>query len=545
MWYYIVLLLLLYLYTAYGKPSQQESYIVGGIAAALVMLAIYHSLYKTEHFIDSSSSDLDSLLRMFGINKSADSYIAAETNEDLADIDQGLVLYYSTFSKSSYQADSNTWTNIATYFKNDQPSCPEVKYSQTHATFSSIPSYSRDLGFALNQNRLTGPKSHMMGIAGSASFSIALVMRFNSFSASTFNFEIYQQFANTTGNNGVRLYIKPNMISVGSNGYAVNVVLQIGNETEFVARVRNENGVDSDSVIIDTSSVYLFIISKDNNSVSLTAYPNVNNLSSSVSQRQVWISDGKITDTDLLFSNKPMMINKNANLTANMYSAAIYNRALDTDQGNALFLHYKTELSKTNVVVQEFVKKINDLKSSIENSKMCPYADTVCEKCSNIRDWRDMQSVAVNASRDCLDAIHKFCTQNPTNPRCICWNPNSSASKTVQCQNFVSIFSNAPSCDIGKIDATMIEQLKKQNHLCSCQDIDAIRQAVLDGQKEDPDKEVTVVDKTTPRPIPPVALDPNNYYVDNDYIQVYEKYSMDLSVPPSRFMDQLVNWFKP
>lgn len=543
MWYYIVLLLALYIYTVAREPSPQEMIVVGIVAFVLVVVALYRAMIKhdKEQFVDQPiSNSLDSLLTLFGIKTGAEhNYVVSDDiPENLADIESGLILYYSSFDKASFPGSAVSWKNIAPFFKTPQTDCPEITYNATHLTFETEPGYARDLGFTLNQNKITGPKSHLLGINGNGSFTLGFLAKFDSFSPSTLTFDLYQQFANLPGMSGIKLYIKPNSTMFGTDGYAVNMVLQIGSKE---IPTKDPGNFESPSYILHTSQVYLIMVTKEGAHVSLDLYPNVGNISGTTAATRL-IDQVDISQEEIMFSNKPVLINGNKNLSAKLYSVAIYNRALNTDQSVALFNHYKIEVNRSNRVIKEFVTKIQELKGQIANSRACPYNEAICTECVGIDDWTNMQEIITNASQGCLNAIHQFCSQNPTNKLCACWNSKNVVSRTTQCQNYVSIFSSEPQCTMEKITPEMLDQIKSRNNLCSCQDIDAIRQALLVTQQKEAANSGSIVVDPVPRPKSPPQLDPDNYYVDQDYINIYEKYAPMLSREPNSFSEKLVNW---
>lgn len=515
------------------------------VGLALIVSAWYASVSSpgknAEHFAETTdNTTLDKLLQIIGIQKDNDQTykVTDNYNENLTSINGGLTAYYSCFSKSSLPKQNKTWYNISQFFSSSDSTCPDVSIGMTHMQFLADPSYSRESGFSLSRNILTGPKSHNIGIVGNSAFSIVLLAQFESFPETNAPYILFQQHANTPGNNGVKLYIKPSVTSLGS-GYAVNIVLQVG-EKEFSAI---DPITGSSSIIITPGYVNMFAIIKNNDKASLIVIPNVNNINASSSAKMRIISDVGVNE-DILFSNKELVLNSNKNIAGNLYSVAVYNKALNDDMLNTLFSHYQTEINKSNAMVQEFATQLQNLKDELQKVKNCPYPKEVCEACNSVADWTNTNDIIANASKQCLSAIDAYCSNNAHNPLCVCWNPSNALSKSVQCQNYVNIFKDSSTCSVDKIDNQLLDQIKQKNQLCSCKDIDNIKHVL----KESEDKQQAAEKKPRYVPIPPKQLDPYMYNINESDIEYYDRYSVNTHVlatknKDSGFTSTIMNWF--
>ncbi len=450
---------------------------------------------KQEHFIDDGAT-LNKILSIIGIQNSmntADLTKVAENittmgsdyNENLQQIQTGLTIYYSAFSKKSFPTISKTWNNISPFFLVPNKSCPDVQYEITHANFSQPPTYSRESGFSLGKLILQGPKSHELGISGNSSFTIFFTARFTSFEATAnananeSNYEILKIFANTPNNNGLTLFIPENKkTTTDSSTYNVTIGVQYGTQTVYGEDPKTKKP----DIVINTGFTYMFVIVKDGLDLTLHIFPNIDNISSNPQSRNTIINKFKLSSQqDVLFSNKEMVINRNANVYTQIFNFGTYNRGLDDNAIASVFIHTQTELHKSNQLLKDLATQIQLLRSQVNQLKACPYDVNVCTQCKDIKDWTNITDVLGNANDGCLTSINEFCKKNPKHPQCRCWDASNSISKTKQCTNYVNIFTKANIITPDNIDNKSLENIKNTHNLCSCAELESLKKILSDS----------------------------------------------------------------
>ena len=517
---YIVLSILLFciLASMFMNNNKHSIVFIFDIVCSIIVLFIIIWLFlkkkSNEHF-DTNTVNLDKILSIIGVQNNTSltmsevtsNIINSNYNEDLSNINLGLTLFYSAFSTNSYPSSSKIWYNMSTYFANPQNACPDVQQSDTNMTFTQTPSYSRENGFGIGNNSITGPKSHKTGLSGNSSYTIFFMMNFKSFNDNTNNYEILKLFGNTINNNGLALFINKDSVASIASTFAVNITINIG--TQSIQCTDPSTGLYT--IIINPNHTYMFAFIKNDNSLSFIMYPNIDNLTSNAQTRLILMDNQTISNEDVLFSNKEFVINRFLNIQGSLYTFGTFNRALDENSITLLYLHMQSELQKTSQILQNLATQIQALQNKIDLSKSCPYDSTVCTPCSSVKDWTNMNNVILNGNSNCLTSINNFCNTNPENDLCVCWNDNNLMSKTVQCQNYVNIFNTTKSFTAENIDHETLLQIKEKQNLCDCGDIDKISQMLS--------KQIT-----KPKPIdnrPNIVLDASKYEANPDDITLY------------------------
>ena len=494
------------------------------VVILLIITTRSKSCKKPEHFINEdaepSANALDKILGIIGIqassgtdtsqlaNQLANAKSINTYNETLQSIQNGMTVYYSAFSKDSYPTNSNTWYNMSTFFSTPDKSCPDVHYDDTHMMFERTPNYSKENGFQLGTNRITGPKSYQLGINGNGSYTIFMTININSFitSEQENKFEIFKVFGNTITNTGVELYFT-NVQNTSGNLYSATVNVGIGSQS--VSSVLDQ----SSNTLLDGERTYMMVLVKDNNIINLYMYPGIDNVTTNFQNKIRVVSNWEVDpNEDILFSNKKLSINGHGNIHAKVYNFGIYNKALSETAIGMIFLHTQAELQKTNQLLRDLASTIHSLEQKVEDVKKCPYDKYVCNTCSDIKDWTNMSNIILNGSPECLSSIDKFCLTNPRNDLCACWNPNNTMSQTTQCKNYIGIFRRNNMVSLDAIDNTSLDTIKSKYDLCSCKGMDEIKNLISKNNKKECSS-----DTVLPRP----KLLDTNYRVDKDDLAAY------------------------
>jgi hypothetical protein len=410
-----------------NKPVQYD-FIVIAASIILVIYALYQ-IYKT-----NSMEQFDEQI--------------ADDEEDITAFASGLTIYNSCFTKKSFPTSTRTWYNISNHFESS--SCPDIRLSDTHMNFIYNPAFSKANGFYLGNNVLNGPMCHQMGITANDSFSVFFSFKFASFVKDPQEeLNIIQLFANTVNNNGLKLYIEKDYV-IENDQVKTNMVLQYAN-TKYNVVIPPLN----------TAHNYMIAIVKDSLKLIMYFYPNISDLSSTSSLKVVAVDNDIDMNTDVLLSNKEMVINKNKNLAMNIYNIGFYNKALQEYHINDIYNHTQKYLQKSNQILKNFSTQITDLSQQITKLKSCPYDDATCKLCNGVSNWSDVSNILNNATPECLAGVNTFCKQHPTHEKCVCWDPANSQSKADSCKAYVSIFSKE----------TDVEAIKDKHNLCPCDQV--------------------------------------------------------------------------
>lgn len=391
-----------------------------------------------------------------------------DNNENIAYISNSLTLYYSVFSDSSYnhaqgnQGDLKKWYNISSYFKQSEiSSCSSMRFNESHMNFFNNPTYSREDGIMLGNNYITGPMSYTLGISGNTQYSIFIFIKFMSISQSNNDIEIFKIFGNNNNLNGIRLYMTGNNTdSVATDISGCNMYLEIG-ANQPIQCIKD----GSRNAMFQHNKSYLFIMTNNNSSIRLSLYDSLKNSKMDLINAPV---SSKMYDVS--FSNQNMIINQYQNLNGNIYAFGVYNKVLSDNDMLNLQTHLFSQIQVMDPVIVEKEKIIETLKSDINSIKACPYNQETCAQCASVTDWTNINAVLTTNDLQCLDAINKFCTENPSHYMCKCWNSNDNSYTSTQCGNYRNIYTNKTCIDINDVNKADLSKLKSKYALCNCQE---------------------------------------------------------------------------
>ena len=354
-------------------------------------------------------------------------------SEDLASLPSGATLYVTCFDARSYAAGSagKVWKNVA-QAGNNSPACAGGGGGgggddDRDFHFSTAPSYSNRDGFAMGQNVITGPLSHRLGIDGDRAFTLAVLFQPTGPAPSPGTqgaqgggeAVVFQLFANTTGNNGFELTLRADHGgAIGASGaHAAASETPSGVVScELRIRVGGDAPIVADApVALDTARRYLLVASKDAGVVRVSL---VDVDAKAFSRRQLLQGAVAAGAERLHLSNVDMLVNAAANWSANLLAFGVWPSALgDADLGK-LYSHYSGALREFDVDYQN-LKRATD---AARLATSCPFDDPTCGACGGVRDWSAASDdLYTSGGAACHGAIDRFCTSNPTAPRCRCW----------------------------------------------------------------------------------------------------------------------------
>ena len=371
----------------------------------------------------------------------------AADDEDITPFSSGLTVYLSAFSKASYDpvVSGRKWRNLAPHFEGS--TCP-ILPGALDFNFMYNPSFSKENGFYLGNNVLHGPMSFQCGVSTNESLSVFMTLKFATFSrTSTEDIDIFRMYANTINNTGLALVIKKDYV-MENDLVKCNMVLEFG-EKRFPVEMP----------AINTAHTYIFMIVKNSLRLDVHIYPNVTDLSSTSSLRTHGLHRDLEVGTDVLLSNKEVVLNSNKNAAVHLFNIGFYNRAIPEYYMNDLYNHIQKHLQKTNAMLQGFATQIGGLEKEITDLRACPYDDETCNICGSVTDWSDTTHLLTHATSDCLSQVHRFCKANPNHPKCVCWNPTNVQSKTEACMTYVSIFDSETRNKLRLLQELQLQQI--------------------------------------------------------------------------------------
>lgn len=425
------------------SKTVNHSIVVFVITLAIFLLFVSNSSSRSrEHYANNSISNTLDVLAAFG-NQTG--------GESISKFSNGLTIYYSAFTSASYQKGSKTWVNVAP--NQNRQSCEGVDQA-THATFSETPSFTKENGFPLGRNVIRGPMSFKLGMSLNNAFTIAFTIRFEPFSATLpdTNLEIFKMYANTPGLNGLSLMIKNDYAKINDvSNYSVNMFLAFGN----LPPVKVEQ-----LSTLNTSNIYLFVITKTGLNLTLQFFPQVIEMTSDINTGYVGVNMQIPLTEDVMLSNKEFTINGAANLQASLYNFAIWNKTLTSTTLNALYKNTQIALQSGNQTLTDLAIAYAEMQEQLKNANACPYDEPTCATCSQVKNWSNINELILNGGSSCMNAIDSFCATNPTHPHCTCWNSSSALSDTEQCKIYKKIYKGEPQLSV--------DDAKSKYNLCDC-----------------------------------------------------------------------------
>jgi len=333
-----------------------------------------------------------------------------------------LKLYYSSFSNTP--KDKTCWKALV---------------GKDHVNFEAVPYSNNENGIEMLANKCTGPQTMSMGIKGNGSFSIFMYMMVKALPKKKET--VLQLFGNTISNNALSLHLDPSgKFSVQFGAPGDNPELQSSNKCKM-------------------NQPFLFVINKH------------------AEKLEIW-EDGTYYQMDqpvpaVLLSNKPMIINPSKHLNFNLFSFGACSMAFSEEM--LLDKYFKNEMSKTSPEFFSNSQRVLEFEKELNKTKDCPFDDSVCASCPEIKEWGNMNMFMNKAGDDCLKSVDNFCSKNIDHPHCECWRPN--ASRT--CQLLLSSIKKEPLVNPGKLTDVEMKEIKQKYELCDCSEKENLQNEIL------------------------------------------------------------------
>jgi hypothetical protein len=431
----IILLAIIVTYLYYSKADRFTLFVL--TSAYTILLIYYISLQQqyvsVEKFTDASTATA-------GSSSTTGSSATAVTKINLEDniasssaVAANTVAYLSAFNKNSYGGSGRTWTNLA---KADaiKGGC-STPTSAVNWTFDTDPSYTRQAGFVMNTQSITGPLSCALGISCHTPYSVAIAFKPRDVTvAGTSAVEIFKLFANATNNTGLSLVIPANSIKTTSTAAytTTGLVVKIADK-EYVCTFSG-----SPDIPVDKDLLSMLFITKDTETLTVIYM----NEKSATQTTLLSVRDPAILgDASINFSNKELAINATKNWNVNLLSLGIYKAALSSQEIGEFYSKFSSFYKRNRD--DEYVAlatSYNRLADTTEGLKACPYDAETCGACTDVADWRNTIGLLISAPPACKKAINNYCANanNLDDAKCGgCWNTknalyNSDACKTTR-----------------------------------------------------------------------------------------------------------------
>lgn len=410
---------------------------------------------------DDESELISNFLKEYGFNNINEVKNFVHNNEYKENIknlpsNELLTMYYSSFSTPP--KDTTSWKGLK---------------GKENMTFNVIPYVNPHSGIEMLSNRLIGPPTMSMGIKGNGSFSIFIFLCFKKLPKNKEH--VFQMYANTVTNNALSL-------SVNEKG---KLFVQFGSPKE------NSELICEDDLPINTPT--LLCISKQADKLELWGPKDD-------------VSSITLDIPDVLFSNKEMVINPSTNMSFNLYSFGVYNSYITEEP--VLSSYLSKELSKMTQSFMSNAKQVLEFNEELAKTKKCPFDETVCKSCSEIKEWNNINDTLNKASEKCLNAIDDFCSKNTDHKHCQCWKPNASTS----CKRLVSLYKQQHLVNPLEMSETDLVNVKKKFSLCDCSEKENLQNELLllDQERKRNDLQLRQLNSDI-RVIPEEYIEPPSY----------------------------------
>lgn len=422
----LIVLLFVILITAYlmtSRIDKWESWII-----FISLLVLIYTLLKPKTSVEGFANDsLAIKSEVITLNDILMNNKKVDIEENINEIAAGLLLYTTAFNSKSYPNFGKSWINLA----GSTPKNDSCNTAPKNMDFELSPIFSRKTGFYLGNNRLIGPYSNGLGIQFHGTFTFIMVVKHGNLLVNQTNseIEILKLYANSPNNNGMAMYIKNNTL-INENDVQLGKLLFQYADTAPRECVMNAN----DTLMhLDKDILTFYYIVKDIDHIRIL-YMNEKTNTINV------LLKFNISNDDTTFSNKESVINRLLTWNANIFVTALYNRALTDDDVTSFYNHVMNEYMKNNdASFMNIVRKYNDTIDFLTDFTKCPLDKNACNSCASITSWCDPAQISL-APQECKKSIDTFCSTNPKDPFCKCWDKNSSYYNTDSCKLYRSIF---------------------------------------------------------------------------------------------------------
>ncbi len=384
----------------------------------------------------------------------------------------GLVVHVTSFDLASYSGKASsgkTWHNIAVpsaLGAGAGDSCSGGELGGEDFQFRSTPSYSPSSGFSMAGNPLTGPMCHMLGIDANLPFTIAFVFQPTGDLPAQEEVELLMLSANTAGMTGLRVALKAPLAPAPGVAQPASASASTALTTTLSVRLGSADAVSA-AVTVDKQRRYLLVVSRDSGG----AAASVVDLDAATYARTNVLSGagggGASGPESIKLSNMDSLVNGGGKWNASLSALMIYARSLSDLELGALYTYYADAYNRFDPA---FIQ-MQGVKAAAAALRACPYDVTTCAACAGVKDWSGGSDAVLAAGGEaCGRAIDRFCTANPTHPRCTCWDPNAATYTTASCRAFRGAFSGQAEADAAALRTWRARATQAQAQAQSCPD---------------------------------------------------------------------------
>jgi hypothetical protein len=376
-------------------------------------------------------------------------YKIVENEEDITEIQTRLIIYLTIFNKTSFNNMGRTWFNMINIGSDGK--CSDNDNSKF--TFDLSPVFSRSNGIYLGNNRIVGPLSNALNIQFHNTYTIAFACKHGNLLVENKNeeIELIKLYANSPNNNGITMYIEKGSLHTDNNTQVASLMIQYADNPPYECKVDkdhnfinlNKNALTFYFIVKDTDNVRVLMMAEGSSTIYLILKFNISNI-------------------DVTFSNKELIMNRLLNWNATIYNFGVYDRALTDEQVSVFYSHIMSEYIKNlDPKFSTILTKYNDSVGLIQSLLKCPYDKTVCTHCSSVKYWNDTNEV-MNSSSQCRKSINDYCANNTTNPLCKCWDTSSVLYNTDNCRLYRSIFNGEKNASYDGLNQEDLEYIKSK-----------------------------------------------------------------------------------
>jgi hypothetical protein len=423
-----------------------------------LMVLLFTVLYKRTN-IEGFVTDTQLKSETSSLFDIVSKYKTIENEENLEEVSPGLTFYTTSFNTKSYPAFGKAWINVAPKkgTTKDKEKCP-LELQGTQLDFEITPIYSRKTGFYLGNNRAVGPYSNTLGIQFHKTFTIILVAKHGNLSEANTELEFLKLYANSPNNNGLSMYVQKNTVVNVNNVQMGKLVFAYGDNAPRQCLV-----AQADTLMhLDKDVLCFYFIVKDVNSVRILY----------MTERNANITkllEFNVANEDITFSNKELVINRLLSWNANIFNVAIYERALLDEDVTSFYNHIMNEYMKNNdPSFMKILAQYNNTIEAYQKVQGCPFDDSTCQKCSAVTTWCNGSQVLMS-DKTCKEAVSQFCSANPKNASCECWDKTNSQYNSDACKLYRSIFGTKEPF-LGSLSLADIEYVKKKYKLLTLEE---------------------------------------------------------------------------
>lgn len=457
---------------------------------------------------------------------------------------KSLTMYFSSMSQDSTISFNNQiWTNISPFYSvagaglvgagtSNIDTCNITDIKTTFMHFSNIPIFTQAEGLVLDNMIIHGPPSYQMSFTGSSNFTMFFTIVFNSIPSININTtgELIQLFANTVSNNGLSMaFTDVEAIPLNTTSFKANIQIAYG--THIIS-----TNVGPNKVIIPLNAAFEILLAKNNNVINLKLSSPFVGTTQTVTNPTLptWTTlltlNIPIEDSNMLYSNKQMVMNQYQNMTASLYNFGIYNVNLSDEQITNLLLYVYYELAK----IRDFntLQSFLNVGAIVNQITACPYSDKVCAACSNVSDWTDPTALLL-ATEECHGKIDSYCTSNNSSQQCNCW--SAANANNPACQQYVNAFRSTGCLNPTNIDPETLNLIKakynlivgpvtQSNNSCSVIQSQSQSQNQAENVLTNIPTSMTITSDQLLNMKKAGYIDPNNYTINNSYIDTYNTF---------------------